>query len=123
MSDVDGTLAWLERYFGTLGVDADPARTAGDARSASVRAEPAVLEIRGHAAPGRSRILPSFQRIGSWHLCLDVPDPAALHADMAAAGEEIVLPLSAPDRGLYRGRSHFFSRDPDGVLVQVRALA
>jgi catechol 2,3-dioxygenase-like lactoylglutathione lyase family enzyme len=119
---------WVQTYFGATARRVAPAE--GDLASAmgmpaGARADvaivplgPAYLEALTWVPPPASTGSPSFRRIGGWHLCLDVGDPATIEAAMNAAGEEIVLPLQSLGAA---GRPSFFARGPDGILVQVRA--
>jgi catechol 2,3-dioxygenase-like lactoylglutathione lyase family enzyme len=100
VSDLDRAAAWCESR---LGLDR------GD------------LELRQAPEPADADGLPSFARIGGWHLCLDVDDPADRLDALEAAGEQVVVPLTVLDRGPNRGRSMFFVRGPDGVLVQFQS--
>lgn len=124
VSDVDGGVEWMRRYFGATPADSSGAGSGPNRYSRRFEAGPTALELRCPVGDnvGGEPIEPSFQRVGSWHLCLDVDDPGLLLDDMTDAGAAIVVPLTSPDRGPYIGRRHFFSRGPDGVYVQVRAL-
>jgi catechol 2,3-dioxygenase-like lactoylglutathione lyase family enzyme len=78
-----------------------------------------LAEWSSRVAPGAD---PSFKQIGSWHLCLDVDDPAGLYRDMVTQKEEIAVPLLTLDRGPNRGLSTFFCRGPARTLVQFQSL-
>jgi catechol 2,3-dioxygenase-like lactoylglutathione lyase family enzyme len=81
------------------------------------------IELVEWSKPVVPRADPSFKQIGSWHLCLDVEDPAGLQRDIATQEEEIVVPLLTLDRGPNRGLSTFFTRGPGQTLVQFQSLA
>ncbi|MDX2937771.1 VOC family protein [Streptomyces ipomoeae] len=120
VSDLNGTAAWVERYFGLAASDLPSPDLPEGWAVKTLPVRPASVEMA--SGPGQDptavRRPPSLQQVGSWHLCLDVEDPAAVLEDMSAAGETIVIPFSE----LAPGQYHFFSRGPDGVLVQVRTL-
>ena len=76
------------------------------------------LAEQGHAAedrPGVLMVAPEDPSRAAVVLVLEVPDALAVHAELEAAGADILAPVFSPAWGGHR----FFVRDPDGFLVEV----
>jgi catechol 2,3-dioxygenase-like lactoylglutathione lyase family enzyme len=79
-----------------------------------------VLELLEFATdeprPSRAR----FYDPGSGHISLRVPDAAATHAALVAAGVEVRSePIELEEPGYWHGAKVFYSTDPDGVTVEI----
>ena len=80
------------------------------------------LAEQGHAAEDRPGVLmtaPQDPSRAAVVLVLEVPDALAVHAELEAAGAEVLAPVFSPPWGGHR----FFVRDPDGFLVEVEQPA
>ncbi|MCC6833056.1 MAG: VOC family protein [Thermoleophilia bacterium] len=80
------------------------------------------LAEQGHPAddrPGVLMVAPPDPSSAAAVLVLEVADCLAVHADLLAAGADMLAPPFSPPWGGHR----FFLRDPDGFLVEVEQPA
>ena len=79
-----------------------------------------VLELLQYMTPDARPSEARFFDPGSGHISLRVPDAAAAHAALVAAGVEVRSePIELDEPGYWYGAKVFYSTDPDGVTVEL----
>jgi catechol 2,3-dioxygenase-like lactoylglutathione lyase family enzyme len=127
VSDLDASVSF---YTGVVGMQIDRRgiRTGGDwfdtltgnagavIDVAMLRSGPLVLQLVQYEAGGNPDVATGHNRIGNLHLCINVDDVDAKHAEIVASGRHRPTPIvELPMPGL---RS-FYVEDPDGVPVEL----
>jgi len=109
----EGDAAWLATVTGFAG-----ARL----RIAWLRANPTAshgLELLEYLSHPTTPVAAGTNRPGSAHVCFGVPDIAALHERLSAAGVEFVSPPVRVTEGFATGMQLCYFRDPDGFTIEV----
>jgi catechol 2,3-dioxygenase-like lactoylglutathione lyase family enzyme len=97
---------WFDTLTGNAGAVIDVAM---------LRSGQLVLQLVHYAAGGNPDVATGHNRVGNLHLCINVDDVVAKHAEIVASGRHRPTPIvELPVPGL---RS-FYVSDPDGVPVE-----
>jgi catechol 2,3-dioxygenase-like lactoylglutathione lyase family enzyme len=136
VSDLDRSVAWYEHVLGLVLDKRAP--SSGEALSRAVEVPEAemnvaflavgghlLLELLEYTSPrGRPYALANCD-VGAVHVCFEVDDIQAAHADLTAAGIAFNHPPIelGPDAGDLEGYWFAYFRDPDGVQLELFQLA
>lgn len=101
---------WIGRFMGVPGADVRLVHLYGLGTH---------IEFIEFASPKGEPVRPAANQPGAAHICLRVPDVAALRADILARGGTLQGDIAEITEGIAKGLRGLYMRDPNGIMIEL----